>query len=159
MSIHEVIWDTQGRITGARCVDDEIVLHQEKPTEVVSELNGHPVITVIHRSPHLWDTIVLGGHPDSVLPFTSHSLTAETTDSVREVRSITGLDYDGKITAVVLFDRTFVEDEINQLSLKTDEGERGYVWTKPGQQIEVYVAPQHKSLGQKVRQVFAQVLS
>lgn len=42
MSIHEVIYDTEGRIVQARCIDEKITLAKGGTIEIEVDIDGYP---------------------------------------------------------------------------------------------------------------------
>lgn len=144
MSIHEVVYDTKGRIIHARCVDEEIRLATEEPAKVIAKFNGELTAVAINRHPCLSD-----GDTDYVSSdfpaYKIRMLTAKTPETVRDRESIIQDESEFHTNHIVLHDITYSQEEINQAHLKTERG-RGFVWTKPGQQIDVYVAPPKPAL-------------
>ncbi|MCL5746778.1 MAG: hypothetical protein M1277_00660 [Patescibacteria group bacterium] len=136
MSIHEVVYDTWGRITQATCVDEKIKLAIKKPEDVTVRYKRSPVVIEINRPPELSDIDILG---DNVLPARVRIITAETPDTVSDKTTILGYDSKGKLTDVVLSDNTYSKDEINQSPIIT-ESHRGFFWTEPGQKVDVHLS-------------------
>jgi hypothetical protein len=131
VSIHEVHYDDQGRIISARCVDEEIDLHRKNPQP---EDSGRGVIMHnIWRSPDI--TEVEQRDPESVAPARIHKLTAVNKSTVIETDHELGFTRKGFPTMTRLAPaKIFRREEIASARIKNG----GYVWTEPGQQVDVY---------------------
>lgn len=155
MSIHEVDYDTEGRIIGASCVDDKIKLAQEKPKEVLAVIGVDSAWVVNQGLPKLEENIRLPGASgvSGIFPFKNHSFTALTPDSVEEIEHVIEIsEIEGRRTVVATKHgqpRTYYKKQINEAGIRV--GRKGFVWTEPGQQVDIYVAPPKVTLASRVK--------
>ena len=129
MSIHEVQYDSKGRIAAAWNVDETIDRYM-----VNDQPSSGPKRHYINWPPRIMEAIPDGvAYPDKL-----HALSAIDHDTVMEellhrVTDKAGHSEYVEIEAPISHHQT----EINNIRI----GERGFVWTEPGQQVDVYVAP------------------
>ena len=133
MTIHETHNDRKGRPISEKIIDYEIATDAKTPPtrsihthidDFFNDLKHHPLDTdPIHRR-----QLIAGASVGD-------------TDAVRERETITGLDDKGGKVTIVVYDYTHYEEDINRAGLMDRRGVRGFVWTKPGESVELYVAP------------------
>jgi hypothetical protein len=133
MSIHEVEYDSKGRIIWTRCVDKEIDDHRKNPQP------DAPYVHYIHRSPDLNEiTLTEGGYAG--LPAKFHTLTAVNKGTV--IESFSELRDNPSLKSVRLAPAVIHRrEDVANAKVNIRGHEYGFVWTEPGQSVDVYVAP------------------
>lgn len=145
MSIHEVLYDSKGRVISARCVDEEIDNHRRNPQPDSSSVH------YFHQSPVL-NEIETTESGYGGLPAKFHTLTAVNKSTVIESFSELQFARSVKLAPSIVHRR----EDIANAKVKIRGHEYGFVWTEPGQTVDVYVAPTLVSrlgLGAKLRAV------
>lgn len=130
MSIHEVEYDSKGRVISARCVDEEIDLHRTNP-----QPDG-PSVHYSYRSPVL-DEITTTEGEFAGLPAKFHTLTAINRSTVVESFSELQFARSVKLAPAIIHRR----EDVANARVNIRGHEYGFVWTEPGQTVDVYVAP------------------
>lgn len=150
MSIHEVIYDSQGRIVRAKSLDDRIRLAGNKFVEVLVEEYGSPVKIDYRKLPELVETTQLSSDPRETYPYRHRTFRALTPDSIVEIDHVVGHDVtngqkkEDKIAVIEHKpDRLYLGRQINEASIRV--GRVGYVWTEKGKPVDIYVAPQQQT--------------
>lgn len=134
MSIHEVEYDSKGHVIYARCVDGEIDDHRKNPQPDNSGGGAH--VYYIHRSPAI-DEITLTEGEYAGLPAKFHTLTAVNKSTVIESFSELQFGRSVKLAPAIIHRR----EDVANARVNIRGHEYGFVWTEPGQTVDVYVAP------------------
>lgn len=121
MSIHEVHYDDQGRIIWAKCVDKEIDDHRKN----------------LQPNPPDLDEIETTASGFAGLPAKFHTLTAVNKSTVIESFTELRTDRVVRLAPAIIHRR----EDIANARVNIRGREYGFVWTEPGQQVEIYVAP------------------
>jgi uncharacterized protein (DUF736 family) len=130
MSIHEVEYDSKGHVIAARCVDEEIDLHRKNPQP------DAPSVHTFYRSPVL-DEITPTESGYAGLPAKFHTLTAVNKSTVIESFSELQFARSVRLAPSIIHRR----EDIADAKVNISGHEYGFVWTEPGQSVDVYVAP------------------